>query len=136
MANPKLPGISESEQALLYAKLNEYNRGRASFKEAGVYLVVLPRPGKPNYSLWLYSPLPEKQSILYIHDLSPDINESLRIASTMFYYSRRCLILMDYNEKRMQSNGTPKKPLSGRSEREADGLKVESHAGTPGRRSV
>ncbi|UVR93191.1 exodeoxyribonuclease X C-terminal domain-containing protein [Bacteroides thetaiotaomicron] len=105
MANPKLPGISESEQALLYAKLNEYNRGRASFKEAGVYLLVLPRPGKPNYSLWLYSPLPEKQSILYIHDLSPDINESLRIASTMFYYSRRCLILMDYNEKRMQSNG-------------------------------
>ena len=74
MANPRLPGISENEQALLYAKLNEYNRGRASFKEAGVYLVVLPRPGKPNYSLWLYSPLPEKQSILYIHDLSPDIN--------------------------------------------------------------
>ena len=105
MANPKLPGISESEQALLYAKLNEYNRGRASFKEAGVYLVVLPRPGKPNYSLWLYSPLPEKQSILYIHDLSPDINESLRMASTMFYYSRRCLILVDYDEKRMQSNG-------------------------------
>lgn len=59
MANPKLPGISESEQALLYAKLNEYNRGRASFKEAGVYLVVLPRPGKPNYSLWLYSPCPK-----------------------------------------------------------------------------
>ena len=105
MANPKLPGISESEQALLYAKLNEYNRGRASFKEAGVYLVVLPRPGKPNYSLWLYSPLPEKQSILYIHDLSPDINESLRMASTMFYYSKRCIILVDYNEKRMQSNG-------------------------------
>ena len=74
MANPRLPGISENEQALLYAKLNEYNRGRASFKEVGVYLVVLPRPGKPNYSLWLYSPLPEKQSILYIHDLSPDIN--------------------------------------------------------------
>ena len=46
MANPRLPGISENEQALLYAKLNEYNRGRASFKEAGVYLVVLPRPGK------------------------------------------------------------------------------------------
>ena len=81
-------GISENEQALLYAKLNEYNRGRASFKEVGVYLMVLPRPGKPNYSLWLYSPLPEKQSILYIHDLSPDINESLRMASTMFYYSK------------------------------------------------
>lgn len=105
MANPKLPGIPDNEQALLYAKLNEYNRGRASFKEAGVYLLVLPRPGKPSYSLWLYSPLPERQSILYIHDLSPDINESLRMASTMFYYSRRCLILMDYNEKRMQSNG-------------------------------
>ena len=29
MANPRLPGISENEQALLYAKLNEYNRGRA-----------------------------------------------------------------------------------------------------------
>jgi len=26
MANPKLPGIPEAEQALLYAKLNEYNR--------------------------------------------------------------------------------------------------------------
>ena len=74
MANPRLAGISENEEALLYAKLNEYNRGRASFKEVGVYLVVLPRPGKPNYSLWLYSPLLEKQSILYIHDLSPDIN--------------------------------------------------------------
>lgn len=105
MANPKLPGIPESEQALLYAKLNEYNYGRASFKEAGVYLIVLPQPGKPNYSLWLYPPLFERQSILYIHDLSPDINESLRIASTLLYYSRRCLILMDYNEKRMQSYG-------------------------------
>ena len=30
---------------------------------------------------------------------------SLRVASTLFYYSKRCLILMDYNEKRMQSNG-------------------------------
>ena len=137
MANPKLPGISESEQALLYAKLNEYNRGRASFKEAGVYLVVLPRPGKPNYSLWLYSPLPEKQSILYIHDLSPDINESLRIASTMFYYSRRCISFgTSGRDAAEEQRGTPKKPLSRRSEREADGLKVESHAGTPGRRSV
>ena len=105
MANPKLPGVPEKEQALLYVKLNEYNRGRASFKEAGVYLVVIPHPGKPNYSLWFYSPLPEKQSILYIHDLSPDINESLRMASTLFYYSKKCLVIMDYNEKRMQSNG-------------------------------
>lgn len=38
MANPKLPGIPEAEQALLYAKLNEYNRGRMSYKEAGAYL--------------------------------------------------------------------------------------------------
>ena len=200
MANPRLPGISENEQALLYAKLNEYNRGRASFKEVGVYLVVLPRPGKPNYSLWLYSPLPEKQSILYIHDLSPDINESLRMASTMFYYSKRCIILVDYNEKRMQSNGDdliffgkyrghflheilkidpaylswvaykfiPKdsetgtfrqnstslsfhtpgyndkkiegeafiQPLSGRIRRKADRLKIKSHPGKIGRRSV
>ena len=105
MANPRLPGIPESVQALLYAKLNEYNRGRASFKEVGVYLVVLPRPGKPHYTLWLYTPLPERQSILFIHDLSADINESLRMASTMFYYSKRCLILAEYNEKRMQSNG-------------------------------
>ena len=105
MANPILPDISKSEQAILYAKLNEYNRGRASFKEAGLYLVVLPRPGKPNYTLWLYTPLPERQSILFIHDLSPDINESLRMASTMFYYSKRCIILVEYNEKRMQSNG-------------------------------
>ena len=32
MANPKLPGIPEAEQALLYAKLNEYNGGRMSYK--------------------------------------------------------------------------------------------------------
>lgn len=105
MANPNIPGVSESEQALLYAKLNEYNRGRASFKEAGVYLVVLPRPEKPHYSLWLYSPLPERQTILYIRDLTADVHTSLRMASSMLYYSRRCLILMEYNEKRMQSRG-------------------------------
>lgn len=105
MANPKLPGISETEEALLYAKLNEYNRGRASFKETGSYLVVLPREGQPNYSLWLFSPLLERRSILYIHDLSPDIHEALRMASTMLYYSPRMLLIMEYNEKRMQSNG-------------------------------
>ena len=53
MANPKLPGIPEAEQALLYAKLNEYNRGRMSYKEAGAYFVVLPRPGHPTYSVWI-----------------------------------------------------------------------------------
>ena len=59
MANPKLPGISESEQALLYAKLNEYNRGRASFKEAGVYLVVLPRPGNQTIPFGCTLPCPK-----------------------------------------------------------------------------
>ena len=45
MAQPKLPNLSDNEQALLYQKLNLYNRGRASYKEAGAYLVVLPREG-------------------------------------------------------------------------------------------
>lgn len=105
MANPRLPGIPETKENLLYAKLNEYNRGRTSFKEAGAYLIVLPRPGYSNYSLWIFSPEPAKQSILFIHDLSPDIDEALRMASTMFYFSRRCLLIMEYNKKRMQSNG-------------------------------
>lgn len=105
MPNPKLPGISETEQALLYAKLSEYNRGRASFKEAGAYLVVLPRPGHACYSVWVFSPQLERRSILFIHDLSPDVNEALRMASTMFYFSKRCLLVVEYNEKRMQSNG-------------------------------
>ncbi|WP_455584167.1 exodeoxyribonuclease X C-terminal domain-containing protein [Bacteroides sp.] len=105
MANPRLPGIPETKENLLYAKLNEYNRGRTSFKEAGAYLIVLPRPGYSNYSLWIFSPESEKQSILFIHDLSPDIDEALRMASTMFYFSRRCLLIMEYNKKRMQSNG-------------------------------
>lgn len=105
MPNPRLPGITETEENLLYAKLNEYNRGRTSFKEAGAYLIVLPRTERGNYSLWIYSPEPEKQSIWFVHDLSPDIYEALRMASTMFYFSRRCLLIVDYNPKRMQSNG-------------------------------
>ncbi len=105
MSNPKLPGIPEDEQLLLYTNLGKYNQGRASFKEAGTYLVVLPRPRQPNYSLWFFSPILDKQSILYVHDLSPDIHESLRIASTMLYYSRRCIVIVEYNEKRMQSSG-------------------------------
>ena len=57
MANPKLPGISESEQALLYAKLNEYNRGRASFKEAGESPTIpfgstLPCPKSNRFSIY------------------------------------------------------------------------------------
>lgn len=105
MANPIIPGIPEAEQDLLYKKLNEYNLGRASYKEAGAYLVVLPRPGYPRYSLWIYSPLPERQSIFYIQDLSEDINESLRAASSLCYYSPRCMLLVEYNAKRMQSRG-------------------------------
>ena len=50
MANPILPGISEAEQELLYKKLNEYNQGRTSYKEAGAYLVVLPRSGRGEYT--------------------------------------------------------------------------------------
>lgn len=105
MPNPILPGVPENEQALLYAKLNEYNRGRSSFKEVGIYLVVLPRPGKPNYTLWFYDPSLEKNSFLYIDELSPAIYTSLRTASTMLYYSKRCIAIVEYNEKRMQSNG-------------------------------
>ena len=51
MANPIIPGLPEAEQRLLYQKLNEYNRGRTSYKSAGAYLVVLPRPDYPRYSL-------------------------------------------------------------------------------------
>lgn len=105
MPNPQLPGIAEKEQALLYDKLRDYNRGRASFKEAGIYLIVLPRPGKPNYSLWLYVPSTSHHPFLYINELSPDVYESLRIAGTMLYYSRRCIAVMPYNEKRMRSRG-------------------------------
>lgn len=57
MANPRLPNITEAEQELLYEKLNVYNQGKASYKEAGCYLVVLPREGHPDYSLWFYTPL-------------------------------------------------------------------------------
>lgn len=105
MANPTIPGISQAEQDLLYSKLNGYNRGRASFKEAGAYFVVLPYTAHPQYSLWIYSPLPERQSFFYIRNLSTDINESLRIASTLCFYSSRCMLLIEYNAKRMQGNG-------------------------------
>lgn len=88
MANPRLPGISENEQALLYAKLNEYNRGRASFKEVGVYLVVLPRPGKPNYSLWLYSPLPENNPFFIYMTCH-------RTSTTPCGWPARCFIIRD-----------------------------------------
>ena len=47
MANPLIPGISATEQDLLYKKLSIYNQKKVSFKEAGAYLVVLPRTDYP-----------------------------------------------------------------------------------------
>lgn len=105
MANPLIPGVSAAEQELLYRKLNEYNLKKATFKEAGAYFVVLPRPKRPKYSLWVYSPLPERQSLFYLFDLSTDIHETLRMASSLCYYSRRPLLLVEYNAKRMESRG-------------------------------
>ncbi len=105
MANPLLPGISHAEQASLYGKLNTYNEGRASYKEAGAYLVVLPQPEHPSYTLWIYSPLPERQSVFFICDLSADVREALRAASTLCFYSPRRLFLVEYNAKRMQNRG-------------------------------
>lgn len=105
MANIIIPGIPKNEQELLYSKLSAYNQGRASYKEAGVYLVALPRLEHPLYTLWIYSPLPERQCIFYICDLSADIHEALRMASTLCFYSTRCLLLVEYNAKRMLSKG-------------------------------
>ena len=67
MANPRLPNITEAEQELLYEKLNVYNQGKASYKEAGCYLVVLPREGHPNYSLWFYTPLLDRPVAAHRH---------------------------------------------------------------------
>lgn len=105
MANPLIPGVSAAEQDSLYQKLNVYNQKKASFKEAGAYLAVLPRSGHPRYSLWVYSPLPERQSIFYLFELSEDVHEALRMASTLCYYSSRPLFLVEYNAKRMQNRG-------------------------------
>ncbi len=105
MANPLLKGIPLEEQERLYAKLDAYNRGRASYKEAGAFLVVLPRAGCPQHTLWIYSPLPGRQPIFFLCNLAPGIHESLRMASTMCYYSPRSLYLVEYNARRMQSRG-------------------------------
>ena len=106
MANPKLPGISESEQALLYAKLNEYNRGRASFKGGrGLSGGVAPTGKAQLFPLALTLPCP-KSNRFSAYTIYLRISTSpCGWQAPMFYYSRRCLILMDYNEKRMQSNG-------------------------------
>ena len=105
MTPPFIPGLSAQEQTLLYEKLNTYNQERASYKEAGAYLVVLPREGHPAYTLWIYSPLPGRQHIFYLCELSTDVNEALRTASTLCFYSERRMLMVEYNAKRMQSNG-------------------------------
>lgn len=105
MPNPKLTGVSVDEENILYAKLNEYNKGRKSYKDVGAYFIVPPRTGYENYSLWIFSPLLERQSLIYLSDLSTDVHEALRMASTLFYFSNRCLLFLEYNEKRMQGNG-------------------------------
>ena len=63
MANPIIPGIPQTEQDLLYSKLNAYNQGRASYKEVGAYLVVLPRPEHLQYTLF---PISSKKTCLFI----------------------------------------------------------------------
>ena len=105
MANPIIPGIPQTEQDLLYSKLNAYNQGRASYKEVGAYLIVLPRPEHLQYTLWIYSPLPGRQSIFYICDLSTDIHETLRMASTLCFYSPRSLLLVEYMPKNAEQRG-------------------------------
>ncbi len=105
MTPPLIPGLTADEQALLYGKLSVYNQARASYKEAGAYLVVLPRQGHPAYTLWIYSPLPGRQHIFYLCELSADVNEALRMASALCFYSERRMLLVEYNAKRMQSNG-------------------------------
>ena len=106
MANPRLPGISENEQALLYAKLNEYNRGRASFKEEGVYLVVLPPTGETKlFPLASILPCP-KNSRFFTYMICHRILTSLSEWPVRCSITRNAaLFLWDYNEKRMQSNG-------------------------------
>lgn len=105
MANPILPGLPPAEQALLYSKLNAYNEGRSSFKEVGAYLVVLPHDGHPNYSLRIFMPLPDRTVAYFLCQLSPNIHEALRIASSLCYYSPRRIYVVEYNAKRMQSRG-------------------------------
>ena len=105
MANPRIPGISEAEQQAIYAQLNTYNAPRASYKEAGCYLVVLPHEGHTAYSLWIYTPLLERRSILYIGDLTEDIYVSLRMVTSELWYANRRVLIVQYNEKRMATHG-------------------------------
>lgn len=105
MRNPLLPGLTGAEQEALYRKLWQYNEGRPSYKETGAYLVVLPRPNHANYSLWIYSPLTERQSIFYLCELAADAESALRQASHLCFYAKRRLLVVEYNAKHMQSRG-------------------------------
>ena len=105
MALPRLTQVSTTEETLLYAKLNEYNRGRASYKQAGAYLIVLPYDGHPMYSLWVFDPDLPRRKILFIHDLTTDTQDAFRMASTMLYYSERMLLVTEYHPKQMQTRG-------------------------------
>lgn len=111
MANPRIPNLTEAEQQLLYEKLNLYNRTKASYKEAGCYLVVFPHEGKPLYSLWLYTPLLDRRSVLFIGDLADDVYTSLRMATGELWYANRPVLLTDYNEKRMSTHGDDLMPF-------------------------
>lgn len=105
MANPRLPGVPPDQTESLYAKLQVYNEGRASFKETGAYLVVLPRPDHPNYTLWIYVPLPDRQVAYHVCELCQQAPEALRTASTLCFYSKRPMYIVAYNAKRMTSRG-------------------------------
>ena len=105
MALPRIKQVSQAEETLLYAKLNEYNRGRASYKEVGAYLIVLPYEGHPMCSLWVFDPDLPRRKILFIHNLSVDVKESFRMAAAMLYYSERMLLVTEYHAKQMQTRG-------------------------------
>ena len=98
MANPRLPNITEAEQELLYEKLNVYNQGKASYR-GGMLPCGFTEEGHPNYSLWFYTPLLDRQCILFIEDLKPDIIQSLRIVTSELWYANRQILVTDYNER-------------------------------------
>lgn len=101
MANPLIPGISATEQDLLYKKLSIYNQKKASFKEAG-YLVYCRERIIPGIPLGV---LARKAIHLLYLRLNEMYTKPLRIASTPCYYSLRPLLLVEYNAKRMQKQG-------------------------------
>ena len=105
MANPRIPGLSEAEMTKAFDKLNNYNRNKKSYKDVGCYLVVLPHEGYSKYSLWIYTPLLERRAVLFISELSEDFYISMRFVMSELWYSERCIFLVDYNQKRMQTHG-------------------------------